>query len=228
MVQVFATTVIGLAVPTLFIRNNICDLYGVHGPSMSPTLSPNAHDQGKIDHILALKMINLERRQGVNVFGKRDATYIRENDLKRGMVVTFWSPRDPEQMNIKRVIALEDDEVLPARPPHRDREADGTKFVRGPRNKGTPEERAALSPVKIPFGHVWVEGDNQDASLDSNDYGPISKSLIQGIAIAVVSPWERSGFREWEKDGWEKRLGSRIKRRNNELEDVPYEWAMHK
>ena len=30
------------------------------------------------------------------------------------------------------------------------------------------------SYVTIPRGHVWVEGDNERASQDSNFYGPVS------------------------------------------------------
>lgn len=40
----------------------------------------------------------------------------------------------------------------------------------------------------VPKGHVWVEGDNWRKTVDSNNYGPISMSLVQGRAIAVLNP----------------------------------------
>lgn len=55
----------------------------------------------------------------------------------------------------------------------------------------------------VPPGHIWVEGDNVSKSRDSNHYGPVSKSLIEGRAVAVVTigserfwtkPWEE-GYR---------------------------------
>ena len=36
---------------------------------------------------------------------------------------------------------------------------------------------------------VWIEGDNWRKSLDSNDFGPISKGLIQGKAVKVWRDW---------------------------------------
>ncbi|KEQ61158.1 LexA/Signal peptidase, partial [Aureobasidium melanogenum CBS 110374] len=50
---------------------------------------------------------------------------------------------------------------------------------------------------KVPLGHVWVEGDNTGMSKDSNDYGPVSKSLIAGKAIYCLWPWERFGEKHW-------------------------------
>ena len=68
----------------------------------------------------------------------------------------------------KRVIALEGDEVITRSPYARPRQV-------------------------VPYGHVWVEGDNADPrkSVDSNWYGPIPKNLIIGKVQAVVWPYMR-------------------------------------
>ncbi|KAF2760468.1 LexA/Signal peptidase [Pseudovirgaria hyperparasitica] len=91
-------------------------------------------------------------------------------ELQRGDIVSFWTPNRPDRTAIKRVIATEGDIVYPQR-------------------------RHPLKKVVIPHGHVWVEGDNheQNASVDSNDYGPISLNLIDGKARAVVWPPSRMG-----------------------------------
>ena len=51
----------------------------------------------------------------------------------------------------------------------------------------------------VPKGHVWVEGDNWRKSRDSNFYGPISKRLILGKAVAVVRPWKRFWLQPWDE-----------------------------
>ena len=104
--------------------------------------------------------------------GRKDLLLVSKRspakDLQRGQIVTFWNPEKPEKMSIKRIVALEGDTVV-------------------------PDRRYPLRIVPVPFGHVWVEGDNWRSSLDSNDFGPISKALITGKATAVVWPPSRFG-----------------------------------
>ena len=69
------------------------------------------------------------------------------------MLTERWddrSPYKPENMIVKRIIALEGDEVLTRSPYHYPREI-------------------------IPTGHVWVEGEHPEdrMTLDSNTYGPV-------------------------------------------------------
>ncbi|XP_048692027.1 mitochondrial inner membrane protease subunit 2 isoform X2 [Caretta caretta] len=72
---------------------------------------------------------------------------IRNYEVQRGDIVSLVSPKNPEQKIIKRVIALEGDIV---------------KTI-GYKNKY----------VKIPHGHIWVEGDHHGHSFDSNAFGPM-------------------------------------------------------
>jgi inner membrane protease subunit 2 len=39
--------------------------------------------------------------------------------------------------------------------------------------------------VVVPYGHVWVEGDNWRESWDSRHYGPISKGLVVAKAVRI-------------------------------------------
>uniref|UniRef100_A0A0D9RFI8 Mitochondrial inner membrane protease subunit 2 n=1 Tax=Chlorocebus sabaeus TaxID=60711 RepID=A0A0D9RFI8_CHLSB len=61
------------------------------------------------------------------------------------------SPKNPEQKIIKRVIALEGDIVRTI----------------GQKNRY----------VRVPRGHIWVEGDHHGHSFDSNSFGPVSHLL---------------------------------------------------
>ncbi|PFH35565.1 signal peptidase I protein [Besnoitia besnoiti] len=43
-------------------------------------------------------------------------------------------------------------------------------------------------PVLVPRGHVWVQGDNGKASLDSRTYGCVSQGAILGTAMFSLWP----------------------------------------
>ncbi|KAF2261317.1 LexA/Signal peptidase, partial [Lojkania enalia] len=100
--------------------------------------------------------------------GEHDRVRIRRGkatrNLRRGDIVTFWKPHKPDEISIKRIVGVEGDIVYPKRG-----YADGA--------------------VVVPYGHVWVEGDNWRKSFDSNDFGPISKALIDGKATRVWRGW---------------------------------------
>ncbi|KAG7562003.1 hypothetical protein FFLO_02558 [Filobasidium floriforme] len=90
------------------------------------------------------------------------------NLYKRGDVVTLWSPQNPKLLTTKRIIALEGDLVhpLPPSPP---------------------------TPVRIPPGHCWVEGDSHYHSRDSNTYGPVPLGLITAKVPYLLWPMKRFG-----------------------------------
>ena len=77
-------------------------------------------------------------------------------DLHRGDVVVFWSPRNPEYMAVKGGVGFV-----------------GVVVERRERGKG---ERGTGKEVRVPVGHIWVEGEHPEGarwSLDSNTYGPV-------------------------------------------------------
>ncbi|PGH23104.1 hypothetical protein AJ80_02878 [Polytolypa hystricis UAMH7299] len=120
--------------------------------------------------------------------------------LRRGMVVAFPSPRDPSTLAIKRILALPGDKVS----------------TRSPCPKPTQI---------VPWNHVWVEGDADDArfSLDSNSYGPISMSLITGRVSCVLWPrWRMLKWEDWEGEGEEgrRRMRGEKQRRRVEMDAV--------
>lgn len=84
------------------------------------------------------------------------------------------SPNNPETVSIKRIVALEGEDVATREP--------------------FPEPR-----VTVPEGHVWVEGDGGvGRSLDSNHYGPISTALITGQVTHILYPFRKLGRIAWE------------------------------
>ena len=92
-------------------------------------------------------------------------------DISRGDLLIYISPKDPEEFLIKRVIALETDLV----------QTDGR----------WSEETGNDDLVRIPRGHVWVQGDNLSNTVDSNKYGPVSLGLTVGVATHIIWPLAR-------------------------------------
>lgn len=42
--------------------------------------------------------------------------------------------------------------------------------------------------IIVPKGHLWLEGDNSENSIDSRTYGPVPMGLIQSRAAARIYP----------------------------------------
>jgi inner membrane protease subunit 1 len=86
--------------------------------------------------------------------------------LKRGDLVTFRSPSNPLTLVCKRIIGLPGDVV----------------------NVDPIDLEMSKQHCLVPEGHVWVQGDNATASIDSRTYGPLPMGLIQAkIACRVRS-----------------------------------------
>ncbi|KAJ5622648.1 mitochondrial inner membrane protease subunit Imp2 [Penicillium herquei] len=100
----------------------------------------------------------------------------RSKQLERGMVVAIRSPAHPSNIAVKRVIGLPGDRITTREP--------------------------CMRPSQIvPYNHVWLEGDAEDPrrTLDSNTYGPVSISLIQGRVVGILRPRMRwLNWQDWE------------------------------
>ncbi len=145
----------------------------IEGASMAPTLSSTYSETGQKDMVFWDKWSSISK-------------------LQRGDVVQFMNPYKPTHDAVKRVIALEGDTVL------LDRRRRPTRKT-GPEPPEAHAWDAWKGKAVVPEGHVWVEGDNVMASRDSNTYGPISKSLIQGRAHAVVWPPSKFWTKPWQE-----------------------------
>ncbi|GME42604.1 putative mitochondrial inner membrane protease subunit 2 protein [Neofusicoccum parvum] len=141
-------TAVGLSA-LAFTRSCIVEVTGVEGKSMAPTLSPHFDEAGEMDKLLFNRLAPPQL-------------------LRRGDIVSFWAPHKPEQLSVKRVVALPGDVVI----------------TRG---------RYPFKKLVVPYSHVWVEGDNWRHTVDSNDFGPIPMGLINGRAEYIVWPPSRIG-----------------------------------
>ncbi|GAA0174371.1 protease [Lithospermum erythrorhizon] len=91
--------------------------------------------------------------------------------LECGDIVVVQSPDNPRKTISKRILGMEGDKVT---------------FLLDPNQTHTRRT------VKVPKGHVWVQGDNVYASKDSRQLGPIPYGLVLGRAFYRV--WPPNGF----------------------------------
>ncbi|KAH8725369.1 peptidase S24/S26A/S26B/S26C [Phaeosphaeriaceae sp. PMI808] len=207
----------------IWTRDHYLHYTTVQGVSMAPTINPTAHETGERDWILVHPYFHkAAKKQQTN-----GSTTSEEDDtwgVKRGDVVTFWKPHKPEELGIKRVVAIEGDTVYPKRGYVLDASVLARQRLHGmPDGLASPDPDSVASAreeggrIVVPYGHIWVEGDNSRMSLDSRDYGPISKGLVEGKAVWTWRGWTeifRTGdARSVEERGW----GSRVVKGRSEI-----------
>lgn len=114
---------------------------------------------------------------------------------ERGDVIVSVCPYDANKRVCKRITATAGDAI----PGLSERGGGGfspfrVKWFDAPAEPRAVEAgREAVSlysdapPPRVPQGHVWLEGDNPDNSLDSRYYGPVPLALLRGRIVAKAS-----------------------------------------
>ncbi|NP_001337890.1 mitochondrial inner membrane protease subunit 2 isoform b [Homo sapiens] len=148
----------------------------VEGASMQPSLNPGGSQSSDVVLLNHWKVRNFEVHRGdivslvlltVTPSTRQQEIGGEEEEVEKDISLAK-SPKNPEQKIIKRVIALEGDIVRTI----------------GHKNRY----------VKVPRGHIWVEGDHHGHSFDSNSFGPVSLGLLHAHATHILWPPER-----WQK-----------------------------
>jgi signal peptidase I len=122
-------------------------------------------------------------------------------EIRRGDIVVFRYPEQPDTDFVKRVIGLPDETIMIR---------DKTVYVDGveldepyvfhadpsvfPEEEELPEpyrSRDQFGPWVVPRGSYFVMGDNRDRSNDSRYWGPVRRELIKGRAFLVY--WSYRG-----------------------------------
>ncbi|MEX1248680.1 MAG: signal peptidase I [Anaerolineales bacterium] len=105
-------------------------------------------------------------------------------EIQRGDVIVFPYPLNPEEDYIKRVIGLPGDRLAIY---------GGVLYINGQAITEPYISRAAASDMEervVPDGHVFLLGDNRNASSDSRTWGPLPIEDILGKAVFRYFPFD--------------------------------------
>ena len=167
----------------LFVRTYLVQAFQIPSPSMEENLLVG-------DHIL------------VNKFAYGPFLSLAEKELlplstiRRGDIIVFKFPSQPEKDYVKRVIGLPgetlkivDTQVLIKKDAESDFVTIQEAYAQHRYPESTPDSLNNFPPagtsMPIPAGSYFVMGDNRDDSRDSRDWGTVPVEMIRGKALVV-------------------------------------------
>jgi signal peptidase I len=169
----------------LFIRTFVVQAFKIPSGSMKQTLLIG-------DHILVNKFT-----YGIKIPYLRK-TIIPIEGPKRGDIVVFKYPVDPDKDFIKRVIGIPGD-VIEIR--------NKLLFINGQRVNhdygmhtdprilgGNVRPRDNFGPITVPQHSLFVMGDNRDESFDSRFWGFVDYKALLGKAFIIYWSWDKENF----------------------------------
>lgn len=173
------------------IKADIVQAFKIPAASMLPTMKIG-------DHILV------------------DKTSRANNSIKRGDIIVFKYPEDPERDFVKRVIAVGGDTIE-----SKDKtiyinsvviEEKYIQHVDNAIRSDESDKRDNFGPIKVPEDNYFVMGDNRDQSYDSRYWGFVPKENIKGKAFKIYWSWDSATSNvRWE------RIGEKLQSRNTAL-----------
>jgi signal peptidase I len=170
----------------LFVRTFGFQAFKIPTGSMEPNLLVG-------DHLLVNKFVFSPAATGL------ERALLPTRDVRRGDVLVFKFPEDPERDFIKRVIGLPGDTLE-----LRDRivSINGTPIAEpyahyllppAPDGAEGGDVRRRYGPVTVPPGHFFMMGDNRDDSQDSRYWGFLPATYVKGRALFIYWSFEASG-----------------------------------
>jgi signal peptidase I len=185
----------------LFVRTWVVQAFKIPTGSMENNLLIG-------DHLLVNKFVFGPTMTAV------DRALLPVRDVRRGDIVVFKYPDEPERDFIKRVIGLPGDTLeLKAKKVYINGQPLDEPYVHflTPASEGgevtSADVRERYGPVTVPDGQYFVMGDNRDNSQDSRYWGFLPRHYVKGKALMIYWSYE-SGREDYVDDG----LGATIKR----------------
>ena len=173
----------------LFVRTFVVQAFKIPTGSMENNLLIG-------DHLLVNKFVYAP------TLSRAEDLLMPIDPIRRGDVLVFKYPEDPERDFIKRVIGLPGETLelkekkvyvngTPLDEPyaHFLFPVDATSDL----GEGTFDVRRSYGPVTVPEGHYFMMGDNRDNSQDSRYWGFMPREYVKGKALFVYFSFGEGG-----------------------------------
>jgi signal peptidase I len=167
----------------LFVRTFVVQAFKIPTGSMEKNLLIG-------DHLLVNKFVFAPTLSGV------ERTLLPIDTIKRGDIIVFKYPEDPERDFIKRTIGLPGETVelknkkvyingTPLDEPYVQFLFPPSEHAPGDADVASFDVRENYGPVTVPADHYFMMGDNRDNSQDSRYWGFMPRSYVKGKALFI-------------------------------------------
>ena len=178
VVREYTESLIIAVVLALFVRTWVFQAFKIPTGSMEPNLLIG-------DHLIVNKMLFAPTATGL------ERAVLPMRTVRRGDVVVFKFPGEPERDFIKRVIGLPGDRLELRR---KVMYINGTPLTEPYAHLSAPASEEAgvtgdlrefYGPVTVPAGQYFMMGDNRDNSEDSRYWGFLPAHYVKGRALFI-------------------------------------------
>jgi signal peptidase I len=152
----------------IFVHDYVGEIAHTKGPSMYPTFEHEGD-------VVLVEHLSRQRRT-----------------LTPGDVVISVCPHEPRKMICKRLVATEG-QTVDVSGVHQHQPGRRRGFAADGGSPSSPEFIKGKDLIRVPKGHVWIQGDNLQNSTDSRYYGPVPYSLLRGRVFYKIWPPSQFG-----------------------------------
>src|SRR5215207_8088431 len=187
VIREYFESIVIAVILALFVRTWVVQAFKIPTGSMENNLLIG-------DHLLVNKFVFAPSATGF------ERAVMPEREIKRGDVVVFKYPDEPERDFIKRVIGLPGETLeLRNKKVFVDGKGLDEPYVHFLEPASTSQEvtsfdvRERYGPVRVPADQYFVMGDNRDNSQDSRYWGFLPRHYIKGKALMIYWSYEAGG-----------------------------------
>ena len=198
-VREYFESIVIAVILALFIRTFVVQAFKIPTGSMENNLLIG-------DHLLVNKFVFGPSASGL------ERALLPVGTIKRGNIIVFKYPEEPDRDFIKRVIGLPGDTLeLREKKVYLNGVPQDEPYVRFLQPPGTTagtdlhevtsfDVRERYGPVTVPPNQYFVMGDNRDNSQDSRYWGFLPREYVKGKALVIYWSYE-AGREDYQEDG---------------------------
>ena len=200
-VREYFESIVIAVILALFVRTWVVQAFKIPTGSMENNLLIG-------DHLLVNKFVFGPTATGL------ERAVLPMHDIRRGEIIVFKYPDEPERDFIKRVIGLPGDMIeLKSKKVYVNGQALDEPYVHflTPAAVGSEvtsaDVRENYGPVTVPPDQYFVMGDNRDNSQDSRYWGYLPRHYVKGKALMIYWSYEGADLGSiFTKVRWERLL----------------------